>query len=316
MPVLGHGDAYAYPYGFTNWTVAALLWPLFGNWAVTLARVLGAVGCIVGDLRRVSRVARRLVGRGRARQSRDHRVAAVRPAGVRLGRGAAPVRHRVLAARAPARRRAARRPRAGDARRRSCCRSALLLVLRRLPFVPDRRALLRWYALSLADRAARAIVLVFASPGYADSTHARPARELRRHARARGCSWSRSRSCSCWLRRTRHPRARATRLVVVARHERRARRSRSTSTFQWQRAARARVEHGLARRLPALGAVRARRDLPRAARRRRRQARPLPRAARRRAARLRDVPGEHGHAQLRERRRLRAAALRRVTSTS
>ena len=37
MPVLGHGDAYAYPYGFVNWTVAALLWPLFGNWAVTLA---------------------------------------------------------------------------------------------------------------------------------------------------------------------------------------------------------------------------------------------------------------------------------------
>ena len=47
MPVLGHGQAYAYPYGFTNWTVAALLWPLFGNWAVTLCTLLGAVGCIV-----------------------------------------------------------------------------------------------------------------------------------------------------------------------------------------------------------------------------------------------------------------------------
>ena len=31
MPVLGHGAAYAYPYGFTNWTVGALLWPVFGD---------------------------------------------------------------------------------------------------------------------------------------------------------------------------------------------------------------------------------------------------------------------------------------------
>ena len=47
MPVLAHGDAYAYPYGFVNWTTAALVWPLFGNWAVTLWTALGAVGCIV-----------------------------------------------------------------------------------------------------------------------------------------------------------------------------------------------------------------------------------------------------------------------------
>jgi hypothetical protein len=47
MPVLGHGQAYAYPYGFTNWTTAALAWPLFGDWTVTLWTVLGVVGCIV-----------------------------------------------------------------------------------------------------------------------------------------------------------------------------------------------------------------------------------------------------------------------------
>ena len=47
FPLLGHGDAYAYPYGFVNWTTAALLWPLFGNWAVTLWTVVGSVGCIV-----------------------------------------------------------------------------------------------------------------------------------------------------------------------------------------------------------------------------------------------------------------------------
>ena len=31
MPVLAHGEAYAYPYGFVNWTTAAIFWPLFGN---------------------------------------------------------------------------------------------------------------------------------------------------------------------------------------------------------------------------------------------------------------------------------------------
>ena len=47
MPVLAHGEAYAYPYGFVNWTTAALVWPLFGNWTVTLWTALGTVGCIV-----------------------------------------------------------------------------------------------------------------------------------------------------------------------------------------------------------------------------------------------------------------------------
>ncbi len=47
FPQLAHGEAYAYPYGFLNWTTAALVWPLFGNWAVTLWTALGAVGCIV-----------------------------------------------------------------------------------------------------------------------------------------------------------------------------------------------------------------------------------------------------------------------------
>jgi hypothetical protein len=46
MPVLAHGQAYAYPYGFVNWTTAALAWPLFGNWAVTLWTAIGAVGCM------------------------------------------------------------------------------------------------------------------------------------------------------------------------------------------------------------------------------------------------------------------------------
>src|SRR5258708_2860619 len=47
MPVLAHGEAYAYPYGFVNWTTAALVWPLFGDWTVTLWTALGAIGCVV-----------------------------------------------------------------------------------------------------------------------------------------------------------------------------------------------------------------------------------------------------------------------------
>jgi hypothetical protein len=43
MPVLGHGKALAFPYAFVPWLTAALLWPLFGNWAVTLCLVAGVV---------------------------------------------------------------------------------------------------------------------------------------------------------------------------------------------------------------------------------------------------------------------------------
>jgi hypothetical protein len=46
MPVLGHGQALTFPYGFLPWTVAALLWPLLGQWSVTLVLALGAVGLI------------------------------------------------------------------------------------------------------------------------------------------------------------------------------------------------------------------------------------------------------------------------------
>ena len=46
MPVLGHGDAYAFPYGFIPWFSAALLRPIFGDWIVTLWLVVGALGVI------------------------------------------------------------------------------------------------------------------------------------------------------------------------------------------------------------------------------------------------------------------------------
>jgi hypothetical protein len=168
MPVLGHGDAYAYPYGFTNWTTAAIVWPLLGDWGVTLWTALGAVGCIVAtfvafpELRRgwwaaavlanpciiesllfgqqsfAWGIALMLFGVAAWRRNRPLLAAVL----VGIGQSThAPI---VLPI-------------------------AALLVLACLPFVPDRRALLRWYALSVLI-ALPAVVLVFVSPGYADAT--------------------------------------------------------------------------------------------------------------------------------------------------
>lgn len=44
MPVLDHGQAYAFPYGFVPWSTAALLRPLFGDRIVTVWFVVGAAG--------------------------------------------------------------------------------------------------------------------------------------------------------------------------------------------------------------------------------------------------------------------------------
>lgn len=46
MPVLGHGDAFAFPYGFVPWFSAALLRPMFGDWIVTLWLVVGVLAVI------------------------------------------------------------------------------------------------------------------------------------------------------------------------------------------------------------------------------------------------------------------------------
>jgi hypothetical protein len=47
MPVLGHGDALTFPYGFLPWVTAGLLWLAFGDWAVTLWIVVGFIGLVV-----------------------------------------------------------------------------------------------------------------------------------------------------------------------------------------------------------------------------------------------------------------------------
>jgi hypothetical protein len=46
VPVMGHGDAYAFPYGFLPWFMAALLRPLLGDWIVTASLVAGFLGVV------------------------------------------------------------------------------------------------------------------------------------------------------------------------------------------------------------------------------------------------------------------------------
>jgi hypothetical protein len=43
MPVIGHGEALTFPYGFLPWLVAGVLSLAFGDWAVTLLIVLGFI---------------------------------------------------------------------------------------------------------------------------------------------------------------------------------------------------------------------------------------------------------------------------------
>jgi hypothetical protein len=47
MPVIGHGKAFAFPYGFLPWFTASLFHPLLGDWVVTLWIVLGFIGLVV-----------------------------------------------------------------------------------------------------------------------------------------------------------------------------------------------------------------------------------------------------------------------------
>ena len=47
MPVVGHGHGFAFPYGLLPWLTAAFLWPVLGEWGVTLWFVVGAVAVIL-----------------------------------------------------------------------------------------------------------------------------------------------------------------------------------------------------------------------------------------------------------------------------
>ena len=47
MPVLAHGQALAFPYGFIPWMFAVMLWPLMGEWSVTLTLGVGFVAMVL-----------------------------------------------------------------------------------------------------------------------------------------------------------------------------------------------------------------------------------------------------------------------------
>ncbi|HET9730332.1 MAG TPA: hypothetical protein VFR41_12955 [Acidimicrobiia bacterium] len=168
MPILGHGDAFTYPYGVLNWTTAALFWPLFGNWTVTLWSIIGSVGCLIAtfvafpelrdDWWAVAVLANSALIESLlfAQQSFAWGAALLLFAMAAWRRG-----HRALAA-----------VLAGLGMLNHAAVVApisLVLVLLYLPFTQSKGALVRWYALACA-MAIPAALVVFASPGYADSS--------------------------------------------------------------------------------------------------------------------------------------------------
>jgi hypothetical protein len=168
MPVLGHGHAYAYPYGFTNWTAAAVLWPAFGNWAVTLCTVVGAAGCIGAtfaafpELRRGWWAAAALANPAIIEsllfgQQAFAWGAALLLFGIAAWRRNRPLLAAVLVGLGQATHAAIVLP------------IGVLLVAAGCCFVSDRRRLLRWYGVALLITLP-AVVLVLASPGFADAT--------------------------------------------------------------------------------------------------------------------------------------------------
>jgi hypothetical protein len=168
MPVLGHGDAYAYPYGFLNWTGAALVWPLFGNWAVTLWTALGTVGCIVATF-----VAFPELRRGwwaAAVLANSALLEALLFGQQSFAWGAALLIFGIAAWRRGHRGWAAVLVGLGQLTHPAVVAPmGLLLVLVYLPFTRDRWAVVRWYALSCAITLP-GVVLVFASPSFSDTS--------------------------------------------------------------------------------------------------------------------------------------------------
>jgi hypothetical protein len=167
MPVLGHGDALAFPYGFIPWVLSALLWPLLGSWVVTLALVLGTAALIAAtywafpELRRGWWAAAVLINPAVVAAPISGQLpfiwaAAMLLAGIgswRRGRhGAAAILAGLGAATHPA----------------VVLPIGLLVVAGWWRREPDRRALLRCCAISVAI-AAPAAVLVFASPVVGDT---------------------------------------------------------------------------------------------------------------------------------------------------
>ncbi|MBI2723504.1 MAG: hypothetical protein HYX50_00435 [Chloroflexi bacterium] len=168
MPVLGHGDALAFPYAFIPWMSAALVRPLLGDWVVTLWLAVGAIGLVAAQwwafpelrggwwtamlLANPILVEAPLLG-----QLPFLWATAMLFAAVALWRRDRPVLAAVALGAAQATHPAVLLPIAG------------VLILARLPSEPRRRTLLVTYLASLVI-AAPATVLVLASPSVGDAS--------------------------------------------------------------------------------------------------------------------------------------------------
>src|SRR4051794_29466455 len=168
MPVIGHGDAVAYPYGIVNWTTAALVWPLLGDWAITLWTALGAVGCIVATFAAFPELRRGWWAAGVLAnpaiilallfgQQSFEWAAMLLLFGVACWRRERPLAAALLVGLGQANHPAVVLP------------MGIILVAVWWRFEPDKRRLVRWYSLSLLISLPSAIV-VFLSPAYEDST--------------------------------------------------------------------------------------------------------------------------------------------------
>ncbi len=170
MPVLEHGGAYTFPYGFIPWVSAAIVRPLLGDWTVTLWLVLGFLGVVatqwwaVPELRggwwtALLLVEPILVEAVILGQLSFLWAAAMIFAAIALWRSERWLLASVLLGLGQATHAAVMLPIVGA------------LVLARLYWEPDRWRLLRCYALSLLI-AAPAAWIVLASPAVGETTRA------------------------------------------------------------------------------------------------------------------------------------------------
>jgi hypothetical protein len=168
MPIIGHGKAFAFPYGFLPWFTASLLYPLFGDWVVTLWLVVGFVGLLVAmfwafpEIRRGWWAATALVNPALVIAPIIGQLpfiwsSALLMAAIGCWRRKRYVEAAVLAGLGQATHPAVVLP------------IGLFLVLGRLHWEPERRQLLRFYAISLVI-SLPATWIVFVSPVFADSS--------------------------------------------------------------------------------------------------------------------------------------------------
>lgn len=168
MPVIGHGEAFAFPYGFLPWFTASLFYPLFGDWVVTLWLVLGFLGLVAAmfwsfpEIRRGWWAATALVNPALVIAPIIGQLpfiwgSAMLMAAIGCWRRQRYIEAAILAGLGQATHPAVVLP------------IALWLVAVRLPWEPEKRQLLKCYAISLVVTLP-ATWIVFVSPVFVDSS--------------------------------------------------------------------------------------------------------------------------------------------------